>query len=74
MNQPVSRDDQARRRFLVLTMIRFSGVAMALAGLAVLAGKIDLPLVAGYGLLAIGALDALIAPLILAKAWKTPGR
>lgn len=72
MTDPLSPEQQAKQRFMVLTAIRFSGVALALAGVAIVAGKIDLPAVAGYGLIALGALDSLLMPLVLVKAWRSP--
>ena len=45
---------------------------MALAGVAIVAGKIALPAVAGYVLIAIGALDSMLMPLVLLRAWKSP--
>jgi hypothetical protein len=74
MSDPVSSEDLARKRFLALTMIRFTGVAVALLGVAILAGKVDLPAIAGFVLLAMGALDAMIMPLVLARRWKSPGQ
>ena len=72
MNGTPSPEDVARQRFLVLTAIRFSGVALALFGVAVAAGKAGLPAAAGYVLIALGALDALVMPIVLIKAWKRP--
>ena len=72
MNDPLSPEQQAKQRFMILTAIRFSGVAMALAGVAIVAGKIALPAVAGYVLIAIGALDSMLMPLVLLRAWKSP--
>ncbi len=67
-------EDKAKGRFVVLQMLRLSGFVMALLGLAVVAGKVPLPEIAGYALLMIGALDALILPQVLARRWKTPTR
>ena len=65
-------DDQARSRFMVLQMLRFIGVALAILGVAIIAGKIDLPREAGFVLVVIGVLDTLVVPTILARKWKTP--
>jgi hypothetical protein len=72
MNNTPSPVDPARQRFVVLTIVRLSGVAIAILGMAILAGKVDLPAVAGYVLTAVGALDALVVPVVLIKAWKSP--
>lgn len=65
-------EDQARGRFIVLQVVRLSGAAMAVAGLLVIAGKLDLPIEAGYGLFAVGLFETLLMPGILAQKWKSP--
>lgn len=72
MTQPLSAEDLARKRFLAMTLVRFAGVAMAFLGIAILAGKVDLPMIAGFLFLILGAVDAMIMPLVLAKRWKSP--
>ena len=57
---------------MVLTAVRLSGAVLAIVGVAIIAGKIDLPPVAGYAMLAAGALDSLIVPLVLIRAWRSP--
>lgn len=64
-------DDPAKARFFVIQAMRWSGLAMVLAGLLIVLGKIDLPVEAGYVLLLVGLADALIMPSVLARAWKT---
>ena len=64
--------DPARARFLIIQLVRFSGVALTVLGVAVIAGKIALPEVAGYGFVVAGVLDALVVPPILARKWRTP--
>ena len=65
--------DPARRRFFMLQALRWSGVAMVLIGLAIARGRIALPPQAGYALVAIGLIDALLLPTLLIRRWKTPG-
>lgn len=65
-------DDPAKARFLVIQALRVAGVIMVLIGIAILRRRIDLPDVAGYAIIAVGLLDALIVPTILARKWKTP--
>jgi hypothetical protein len=64
--------DPARPRFLVIQLMRWSGVAFVMIGLAILNGVIGLPDIAGYAILAVGLADALVVPTILSRAWKTP--
>jgi len=65
-------DDPAKARFLVIQALRVAGVIMVLIGIAILRRRIDLPDVAGYAIIAVGLLDALVVPTILARKWKTP--
>lgn len=65
-------DDQAKGRFLAIQLIRLTGVGLTLFGLLIIARKIDLPIEAGYVLFVIGLIDALIAPILLARRWKSP--
>jgi hypothetical protein len=64
--------DPAKARFFVIQAMRWSGLAMVIAGLLILNGKIALPIEAGYALTLVGLIDALIMPSVLAKAWKSP--
>lgn len=64
--------DPARSRFLALQLIWLSGAAFALVGLTVLAGKIDMPRIAGAVLFLVGLFDLFFFPIILARRWKTP--
>ncbi|WP_296674912.1 hypothetical protein [Novosphingobium sp.] len=70
MNTP----DPAKQRFIVLQLLRLSGAFFALLGLLVVARRIDLPVIAGYAFLIVGFVDLFVAPLLLAKRWKSPPR
>ena len=65
-------EDQAKSRFIAINAIRLTGIAMFLVGLLIVAGKIELPAIAGYVLLAMGLVEILVMPVILARRWKTP--
>lgn len=65
-------DAQARTRFIVIQIVRLTGVAMVLVGLLVMTGRIDWPREAGFVLAAAGLFEALLAPLLLSSKWKTP--
>jgi hypothetical protein len=73
MNGDPFDDDLARKRFMIINMVRFTGVGIAAFGAAITAGVIAMPEMIGYFLIAAGAIDALVAPIVLARAWKTPG-
>jgi hypothetical protein len=66
-------EDLAKQRFFILQAVRISGVLLALLGLLVVAGKIDLlPGWAGIILVALGMIEMLIVPKLLASRWKSP--
>lgn len=64
--------DPARRRLLALQAIRLTGVALAMLGAAMIAGKVDGPHWLGLLLLIAGVFDVLVFPLILARRWRSP--
>jgi hypothetical protein len=69
----MSEDETAaRQRFMVINAVRVSGVALALFGLAVIAGKFDLGREIGAFLFIVGLFEALFMPAILARRWKSP--
>lgn len=67
--------DPAAARFAVLQMVRLSGALLALGGVLILTGKVawlpKLPEAAGYVLIAAGLIDFFVAPLFLARRWKS---
>lgn len=65
-------EDQARRRFFALTILRFSGVALAFLGIAVIMKRLIEPAdIIGTVLLVIGAFDVLVFPTLLLRRWKS---
>ncbi len=71
MVEPVS-DDDARTRFFVIGATRLIGVAIVLAGILGLKGRLPIPDVASYAFIAFGLFDVFAVPLILARKWRTP--
>ncbi|MDZ4308191.1 hypothetical protein [Allopontixanthobacter sp.] len=65
-------DDVARNRWLILNLARILGVALVVTGLLVTQGTIDWPVEVGYALIAIGIVDAFVAPQFLARRWRSP--
>ena len=67
--------DPAGARFAVLQMVRLSGAVLAFAGVLIIAGKVSwlprLPEAAGYVLIAVGLADFFVAPMLLARRWKS---
>ena len=67
-------DDPARLGFFILQFMRLSGVAFAVFGAAIMAGKIHLPPQIGAGLIGFGGLETLLLPALLARKWKSRER
>lgn len=72
MNDGPSNDDVARNRWIVLSLSRLAGVGLVIAGLLVTQGAISWPVEAGYVMVAVGIVDAFVAPQILARLWRSP--
>ena len=65
-------EDLAKKRFITLTILRFSGVALAFLGIAIIMKRLGEPAdVIGTILLIIGAFDVLIFPTLLLRHWKS---
>ncbi|MBL0923278.1 MAG: hypothetical protein IBJ12_02275 [Sphingomonadaceae bacterium] len=66
-------DTKAQYRFLVLNIIRITGAAMLVLGLAVIAREaFGLPRAAGYVLFVAGLAEFILVPVFLARKWKSP--
>ena len=67
-------EELARKRFMILNLVRFGSIALIFAGLANIAGKLlpGLSPFLGYVLLVAGAVDFFLAPVLLKRAWRTP--
>ncbi len=63
--------DPAKLGFMVLQFMRMSGVAFAVFGAAIMAGKVQLPPQIGLGLVVFGVIEALVLPTLLARKWKS---
>lgn len=72
-HEPASRDP-AKARFYFIAFHRVLGALLAMLGLLVIEHRIDWPVKLGYGLLVIGLFDVFIAPILLARLWRTPRR
>ena len=67
-------DELARKRFMILNLVRLGSIALIVAAMANISGKLlpDLSPALGYVLLVFGAVDFFLAPVILKRAWRTP--
>lgn len=65
-------EDLAKKRFFTLVILRFTGVALAFLGIAIIMKRLVEPAdLIGTILLVIGAFDVLVFPTILTRRWKT---
>ena len=65
-------DDHARKRFFAIALIRFTGLAMVLASLAIHYRKIDAPEAVAWLLVVLGMVEFFVVPKFLARRWRTP--
>jgi hypothetical protein len=67
-------DDEAlaKRRFLIISLVRLSGGVFLTLGLFILGGKFAMPKAAGWAFTLIGMLDLLVAPVFLSRKWRSP--
>jgi hypothetical protein len=63
--------DPAKARFYFIAFHRVLGAALVVLGLMVIEGRIDWPEKLGYAFLVLGLVDVFIAPLALARLWRT---
>ena len=71
---PDENEDQARNRWMVIQVVRISGVVMAIVGLLTIEGVVPLPEVAGYVLLALGLVEVFLMPTFFARKWSSRER
>ncbi|MES2288656.1 MAG: hypothetical protein V4530_02875 [Pseudomonadota bacterium] len=65
-------EDQAKKRFFTLVVLRFSGVALAFLGIAIVMKRLIEPAdVIGTILIVIGMFDVLVFPTLLTRRWKS---
>ncbi|MFC4290837.1 hypothetical protein ACFOWX_00205 [Sphingorhabdus arenilitoris] len=68
-----SDEGKARQRYLVISAARLAGAIFMAIGLGIIAnGFMDLPVEAGYMLFAMGVIEFIVVPVLLARMWKTP--
>ena len=64
----------AKQRFFLLQLIRFTGLALVMFGIAISVGQIDLPAEVGFVISLIGMLEFFFLPWFLASRWNKEGR
>lgn len=67
-------EQRARQRFMLLNLVRITGLAMVFVGIAIAQGMVDLPPPVGWILALVGVADFFFAPRFLARGWKSDNR
>ena len=62
-----------KQRFMAIQLLRMMGAALAILGVLIAGGKIDLPPLVGYVFVVIGLVDFFVMPKVLSRRWRTPG-
>ncbi len=62
-----------KQRFMAIQLMRLMGAALAILGVLIAGGKIDLPPLIGYVFVVIGMVDFLVMPKVLSRRWRSPG-
>lgn len=65
-------EDQAKKRFLFLSLMRLGGAVFLTLGLVILSGRSDFQPELGLPFTLIGLVGFLVVPRWLAKKWRTP--
>ena len=77
MNQDLSGAPEPtkleKQRFMAIQLMRMMGAALAILGVLIAGGKIDLPPLVGYVCVVIGLVDFFVMPKVLSRRWRTPG-
>ena len=69
---PDAAADQARARYLVLSVQRVVGAGLIMLGMLALNGKLGMGKIAGGLLVVVGLIDFAVLPIVLARRWRTP--
>lgn len=59
----------ARQRLIILSALRFSGIALVMLGFAIVRKVIDLPWAVGAVLAVVGVLEFFFLPRLIARRW-----
>jgi len=61
---------RARTGFIIITVMRFGGVAMVMLGFAIVRGVIDLPYAVGAIIAVLGFIEIFFLPRFIARRFK----
>lgn len=74
MSNREAEEARARTGFIIITALRFGGVAMVMLGFAIVRGIIDLPYVVGAIIAVLGFFEIFFLPRIIARRWNAGDR
>ena len=65
------REKQAKQRFILLNVMRFSGTIIVMMGIAISLGKLfpDFPPLLGYLFILLGMFEFFFLPIVMKKSW-----
>lgn len=74
---PERQEALARQRHFAISIMRFSGVALVMLGIAAMVGRVpgfegDMGRYAGFGISVIGLIDFAVVPRLMARRWASP--
>ena len=65
---------RARNGFIIINLVRFSGVALVMLGFAIVRGVIDLPYAVGAVIAVAGFFEVFFLPRFIARRWNAGDR
>lgn len=70
----IQDEELAQKRFFLLNLIRFTGLALVMLGIAISVGQIDLRAEVGFVISLAGMFEFFFLPYLLAKRWNRDDR
>lgn len=74
MSNREAEEARARTGFIIITALRFGGVAMVMLGFAIVRGIIDLPYAVGAAIAVLGFFEIFFLPRVIARRWNAGDR
>jgi hypothetical protein len=74
MSNREAEEARARTGFIIITAVRFGGVAMVMLGFAIVRGIIDLPYAVGAVIAVLGFFEIFFLPRVIARRWNAGDR
>lgn len=69
-----TEDARARTGHIIITAVRFGGIAMVMLGFAIVRGIIDLPYAVGAVIAVLGFFEIFFLPRVIARRWNAGDR